>query len=126
MVKQKKDFSILNSKKLPAEKGNDIEFCTHKKINVVDEVQKELRENEENNKRIPKYSKYLKNGSDEEKAKLIQESHKAISSIVDMYIAMRQRNRDIEIKDSDDKNYAFLEIFLAGKYDKLPEDKREK
>ena len=125
MIKQKKDFFISNSKSLPSENSNGIEFCTHNKINVVDEVQKELREKEENEKRVLKYEKYLKEGSDEDKAKFIQESHKAIDLIIDRYIETGQSD-NVVATVSNDKVRAFLERLLKGKYDNLPVEKDEK
>lgn len=112
-----KQFISLNSQinqNLPYNKGKSFD------VNVVDEVKKELYEQEENKKRILKYTKYLKECSDEEKSKLIQNSYNAISHIVDKHIDMKQRNRNIEIKESSDKEYHFLEMLLTGKYDNLP------
>lgn len=117
-IKRKADFSI--SKGLPIKDGNGFESCTHKEINVVEEVQRELYENEENKKRIVKYGKYLKDGNDEQKAKLIQESYMAISRIIDIYIEMRQTTGNIEMKEGEDKNIAFLEMLLTGRYDDVP------
>lgn len=116
-IKQKTDFSILNS--LPSKNRDAVGSCAHKEINVVEEVQRELYENEENKKRIFKYGKYLNAGSDEGEAKLI-EDYKAINRIVDIYVEMRQRTGNIEIKEGEDKNIVFLEMLLTGKVDNLP------
>ena len=93
--------------------------------NVVDELQRELREQEENRKRLLRYGKFLNDKSDEEKAKLIQESYKAINRVVDRYIGMGQSG-NVDLADRDDKTYVFLERFLTGKYDNLPVKKEEK
>ncbi|MDR1474703.1 MAG: hypothetical protein LBS38_03315 [Endomicrobium sp.] len=93
--------------------------------NVVDELQRELREQEENRKRLLRYGKFLNDKSNEEKAKLIQESYKAINRVVDRYIGMGQSG-NVEVAVSNDKDCAFLERFLTGKYDNLPVKKEEK
>jgi len=112
-----KQFISLNSQtnqNLPYNKGKNFD------VNVVDEIKKELDEQEESKKRIVKYANYLKECIDEEKSKLIQNSYNTISHIVDKYIDMRQRNMNIEFKEGSDKEYHFLEMLLTGKYDNLP------